>query len=68
MAEVLKMKVRVELMVVKGPSVYLVLVNMKYNPSLSVAVVVCYCSGSLSSAHLQNLNLCVATAADHWEI
>ena len=30
MAEVLKMKVRVELMVVKGPSVYLVLVNMKY--------------------------------------
>lgn len=46
MAEVLKMKVRVELMVVKGPSVYLVLVNMKYNLSLplslSVAVAVCY--------------------------
>lgn len=36
LAEVLKMKVRVELMVVKGPSVYLVLVNMKYNLSLSL--------------------------------
>lgn len=50
--EVLKMKVRVELMVVKGPSVYLVLVNMKYNPSLSVAVAVCYCCGSRLSANL----------------
>lgn len=35
MAHVLKMKVRVELMVVKGPSVYLVLFNMKYK-ALSV--------------------------------
>lgn len=35
-AEVLKMKAGVELMVVKGPSVYLVLVNMKYNPSGSL--------------------------------
>lgn len=34
--EVQEMKVRVELMVVKGPSVYLVLVNMKYNLSLSL--------------------------------
>lgn len=50
--KVQKMKVRVELMVVKGPSVYLVLVNMKYNPSLTVAIVLCYCCGSRSSAHL----------------
>lgn len=41
MAEVLKMKVRVELMVVKGPSVYLVLVNMKYNPSLPRSLSLC---------------------------
>lgn len=45
MAEAQKMKVRVELMVVKGPCVYLVLVNMKYNlsplslsPSLSLCL------------------------------
>lgn len=40
-----KMKVRVELMVVKGPSVYLVLFNMKYKP-LSVPhspLRPCYC-------------------------
>lgn len=32
-AEVVKMEVRVELMVVKGSTVYLVLVKMKYNPT-----------------------------------
>lgn len=61
MAEVVKMKVRVELMVVKGPSVYLVLVNMKYNPPPPPR-------GSRSSAHLRKPDSCVATAADHWEI
>lgn len=40
MAEVPEMKVRVELMVVKGPGVYLVLVNVKYNLSLSFSVCV----------------------------
>ncbi len=57
MAEVLKMKVRVELMVVKGPSVYLVLVNVKYNLSLPLSLslwqwLCVMCCGSRSSAHL----------------
>lgn len=45
MAEALKMKVRVELMVVKGPCVYLVLVNMKYNlsPPLPVPLPLSLC-------------------------
>lgn len=45
MAHVLKMKVRVELMVVKGPSVYLVLFNMKYKPLCAPhsPLPLCYC-------------------------